>query len=262
MQTSQAVRTDQRTDSEQSRATALCELTRTHKRDFSVRPKGAFKPERRDSQGNHRSPRQQPSGAGSTAQGRCSSDVEFKIDSGADTSVISQHTYDTLKTKPKLEHSQAVLDCPGGRLKNKGKFKTSTYRKRTKYCFDVHVVEGSAVNNLLGREVSVAMGLIRRVENVTSAPSESVGLLRTTPVKIKLKDGAVPYSVTTARWVSLPLLSKVKEELNRMVKCGVIEEVTEPTAWCAPMVPVPRKYGRVRICVGLGARKVYFTYPG
>lgn len=35
-------------------------------------------------------------------------------------------------------------------LKNKGKFKTYTYYKGTKYCFNIHVVEGPAVNNLLG----------------------------------------------------------------------------------------------------------------
>ncbi|KAG1953647.1 hypothetical protein F2P79_009188 [Pimephales promelas] len=31
-----------------------------------------------------------------------------------------------------------------------------------------------------------------------------------------------------------------------MVKCGVIEEITEPTEWCAPMVPVPRKNGQIQ----------------
>lgn len=44
---------------------------------------------------------------------------------------------------------------------------------------------------------------------------------------------------------------KAKAELERMVRCGVIEEVTEPTEWCAPMVPVPKRTGDVRICVGL-----------
>ena len=31
----------------------------------------------------------------------------------------------------------------------------------------------------------------------------------------------------------------------------VIKEVTEPTAWVSPMVPVPKKDGSVRICVDL-----------
>ena len=32
---------------------------------------------------------------------------------------------------------------------------------------------------------------------------------------------------------------------------GVIEKVTAPTEWCAPMVPAPKKSGQVRICVDL-----------
>lgn len=52
------------------------------------------------------------------------------------------------------------------------------------------------------------MGLIQRVEDVSSQP---VGLLKTAPVKIKLKEGAVPYSVTIARRASVPLLPKVKD---------------------------------------------------
>jgi hypothetical protein len=34
----------------------------------------------------------------------------------------------------------------------------------------------------------------------------------------------------------------------RMKDEGIIEEVTE---WCAPIVPVPKKNGQVRICVDL-----------
>lgn len=62
----------------------------------------------------------------------------------------------------------------------------------------------------------MAMGVIQRVEDVSSIPSQPVGLLKTAPVKIKLKEGAVPYSVTIARRASVPLLPKVKEEFDRM----------------------------------------------
>ena len=47
------------------------------------------------------------------------------------------------------------------------------------------------------------------------------------------------------------MLEKVKEELLRMEKDGVVESVTEPTEWCSPMVPVLKKSGKVRICVDL-----------
>ena len=32
---------------------------------------------------------------------------------------------------------------------------------------------------------------------------------------------------------------------------GIIEKITRPTAWCALMVPVTKKSGKVRICVDL-----------
>ena len=45
--------------------------------------------------------------------------------------------------------------------------------------------------------------------------------------------------------------SKVKEELARMEKLGVIRKVDKPTNWCAGMVTVPKSNGKLRICVDL-----------
>lgn len=76
---------------------------------------------------------------------------------------------------------------------------------------------------------------MKRVDEIQGAFGTGVGLLKIKPVKICLHEDAVPYSINTARRISTPMLPKVKAELERMVKCGVIEEVTEPTDWCAPM---------------------------
>lgn len=49
----------------------------------------------------------------------------------------------------------------------------------------------------------------------------------------------------------MPLLSKVKEELDRMEQMHIISKVDEPTEWCARMVVVPKANNKVRICVDL-----------
>lgn len=43
----------------------------------------------------------------------------------------------------------------------------------------------------------------------------------------------------------------MKEELEKMESSGVIERVTQPTDWCAPMVPVIKPNGQICICVDL-----------
>lgn len=96
------------------------------------------------------------------------------------------------------------------------------------------------INTLLSRDTAMEMRLVKRVEEVHKAFVEH-RTLKTEPVKIHLKEDAQPYAVHTARQVLLPLFQKVKEELKRMEEKDIIERVTEPTDWCAPMVPVRRK---------------------
>ncbi|XP_047998796.1 uncharacterized protein K02A2.6-like [Leguminivora glycinivorella] len=58
---------------------------------------------------------------------------------------------------------------------------------------------------------------------------------------IKLKENAKPYAVTTPRHISIPIRPKVEKALQNLQDIGVIEPITHPTEWCAPMVPVPDK---------------------
>ena len=69
--------------------------------------------------------------------------------------------------------------------------------------------------------------------------------------QIKLNSDAIPFIVTTPRRVPIPLLPKVKAELQRMEHLGVISRIEEPTAWCTGMVVVLKGDGSVRICVDL-----------
>ena len=53
---------------------------------------------------------------------------------------------------------------------------------------------------------------------------------------IKLRDKAQPFALSTPRRVAIPLMNRVRDELNRMETLGVISRVDDPMDWCAGMV--------------------------
>ncbi|GBN94699.1 hypothetical protein AVEN_270896-1 [Araneus ventricosus] len=65
---------------------------------------------------------------------------------------------------------------------------------------------------------------------------------------ISVCENSVPV-VSVTRKVAFSLLEPLKAELDRMVKAGVIEKVTEPTVWVSPLVIVQKKNGALRVCL-------------
>ena len=139
-------------------------------------------------------------------------------------------------------------------------------------------------NSLLSKSACVELGLIKLVkpdeinevsqnQNLTNQRSDNAeeskkssepdfrtefpelfsgqGKTKMDPYKITLKPNAEPYCLYTPRKIAHPLILQVKEEIEAMLKQGVVSEVTALPEWCARIVPVPKKNNRVRICVDL-----------
>ena len=71
------------------------------------------------------------------------------------------------------------------------------------------------------------------------------------PMRIHVKKDAVPFAIYTPRVIPLAWQSDVKNELDAMVKQGIITPVDGPSEWCHPLVTVAKPKGGVRLTVDL-----------
>jgi hypothetical protein len=82
---------------------------------------------------------------------------------------------------------------------------------------------------------------------------DSVSVLRAMkgqPMKIHLKDENVkPTHMTTARSIPFAFREKAENEIQYMIKSGIIERVDEPTDWVSPCLIVPKPNGSLRFVV-------------
>ncbi len=117
---------------------------------------------------------------------------------------------------------------------------------------------------LLGKKAIRALKIIRRVDQVKV---NQVTIKRSPLVEdqfqhlfrgfgdmpgdynIALTADAKPFAITTPRRIPLPLYPKTKTGLDKLYEKKIINRVTGPTDWVAPMVVVPKPGGKVRICV-------------
>jgi len=164
----------------------------------------------------------------------------FQIDTGADVTVISEANYRWSCNKQLSGPSQEALDVCGQFTGNS----VSTTQ-------EIYVIHGLHTS-LLGKPAIETLQLLTFLNGIKHHQeiSNTVHRLKDS-YKIKLKAGATPYAPSVPQRIAVPLLPKVKQEIECMIKMGVITKVTEPTEWCAGMVVVPKPSGKVRICVDL-----------
>ena len=124
---------------------------------------------------------------------------------------------------------------------------------------DIYVIQNLRTP-LLGRPAIEKLELLSHVNNIEEKSStvmsefpklfKGLGSLEG-EYRIELKPNATPFALSTPRRVAIPLMWKVKKELEAMEKMGIITRVNQPTDWCSGMVVVPKSNGKVRICVDM-----------
>ena len=101
------------------------------------------------------------------------------------------------------------------------------------------------------------MGLLSSIDEIqidTDWRSEFPKLLRglgtmESEARIILDGEVIPYAQSVPHRVAAAKRQPLLDELQRMESLGVIKKVEEPTDWCASCIVVPKKDGKLRLCI-------------
>ena len=149
--------------------------------------------------------------------------TKFKIDCGADVTLLTKATYDALPQKPQLNVTNISLQQQEGKtLKGKTRYKGHHYRDR------IYVTE--CANNLLSRNMCTSMGILTlNIDECNDFTDNDIfgdiETIKGEPVKIELKDDVTPYHISSARRVAIPLMDKVEAEIKRMERQNIIADL-------------------------------------
>lgn len=184
-------------------------------------------------------------------------EIPFEIDTGSSLTVMTRQSFDKYFCNTRLDECPAQLRCYFGFTQPaEGMFVPEVSFKSKFIELPCTVVRNSGPN-LLGRDWLNALGF--RPEHCLYHLEPLQDVLNRYPVvfsddmgkvssscKINMKQESVP-KFFKARPIPLALRSKVDQELSRLVDEGILNPV-QNSDWAAPIVPVEKSDGTIRIC--------------
>jgi hypothetical protein len=182
----------------------------------------------------------------------CSTDVSFKIDTGAETNCIDLNTAKSLLAdlKPTKVH---LYGYNKAKIRNVAAVQLAVEHKGQSQMVHFEVIEED-LSPILGLEAAETFGLISRVNEVSTSILDEYPKVFEGIGKLEGKheiciDQSVKPVIHYPRRVPLSMMDRVKTELDNMEASGIITKVEKPTDWVSSMVCVEKKNGSIRICL-------------
>ena len=188
-------------------------------------------------------------------------DVPMEVDTGAAVSIISVATRSkTFPECPLLNTSAILTTYTGEQMAVAGEMAVEVSQGEQREKLRLIVVEGDGPS-LLGREWlekirldwsaickvvpdnSKLGALLRKYQGVFE---EGMGKMNTFTASLQMKPYAKP-KFCKARSVPFSLKEAVEKELDRLEEARAIQKVPH-SQWAAPIVPVPKANGKLRLC--------------
>jgi hypothetical protein len=189
--------------------------------------------------------------------------LRMEVDTGASLSVVSEGTYRQLWEKeeaPRLQPSKAKLRTyTGEEIMVKGTILVEVEHDGEQKQLSLTVTEGEGPT-LLGRDwlarlrvdwqsmfnTKEVISLETILEKHKALFQDELGTVRGTKAKLHI-DPTVTPRFFKPRPVPFSLRKKVDDELERLEEAGIIRR-KDFSEWAAPIVPVLKSDGSVRIC--------------
>lgn len=180
--------------------------------------------------------------------------VNFRLDTGADVTVVPDRFF---RKNSIIKQMDRRLYGPGqNKIKVIGKVDAALCYREKNSLQELYIVK-DLMEPLLGGPAIKALNLLSKINSIEGRDHQYkkifskvfTGLGKLKHVyKIHLDKNAQPFSITTPRRLALPMKQKVQDELKRL-ESEDIRPIEMPTDWCAPIVAVPKKDGKIRLCL-------------
>ena len=186
--------------------------------------------------------------------------INYKIDTGAQANILPYTEYIKLVKRPKLKKSNVMLSAyNNSNIPTKGSciLHIQHGNKTVPILFIVADIYSPPI---IGLKTSQKLNLVKRIHNINKKSnkipdyllefSDCFGTLGCFSKTHHIyTDPDVKPSVNPPRKVPLALESKLYDELQRMIKLGVIVPVEEPTDWVSSYVAVEKPDKTLRLCL-------------
>ena len=184
--------------------------------------------------------------------------VSVKLDTGAQCNVLPLHVYKQISNKPLKRSKSRLVSYSGHRLDTVGKV-TRLVSSKDKYVPVEFVIVKNKAAPIFGLQTCLELNLISRLYGLNKSTTseeilekfhdvfEGLGCL-STEYKIWLDKDAKTV-VHPPRKFPFALKNKVKNELSRLERMRVIQNVSEPTEWVKSLVVVEKPNKDVQLCL-------------
>ena len=180
----------------------------------------------------------------------------MEVDTGAALSIISEQTWKTVLPGTTLKKADIVLTTyTNERMTVMGELLVQVAYKQQCERLPIVVVTGDGPS-LLGRLDWNSICTITRADDEMSLKSllraheeifkDELGTVRSLQATLHVRPDARP-KFFKSRTVPFAIKGAIEQELDRLETNGVIRKVSH-SEWAAPIVPVPKKDGKFRIC--------------